>query len=155
MCSYAGVLLRNPSDHFVSKWLQKVEAHSPEVQHFEETYGVYGLCCSSNDLEIIFKSIYHIMWTYAHEGKPFDCMNVFEEQLKSTNKCFKSEDGISNFKDIVNLRDCILSIKNDVSTGLYVYALSHWTDHIENPKQYVGMHYLYLLVGFVLYVEIT
>ena len=103
-----GVVLRNPSHHFVSKWLQRVESKSKDIAEFVKTH-----------------------------GKPFDCMNVFEQQKSETEKCFDESAGGAPYTDLEAARACVLSVKNDVSAGLYAYPLSMWTEYLPNPNQYV------------------
>ena len=92
--------------HFLSKWLQRVEAKSSDIADFEKKH-----------------------------GKPYDCMNVFEVQREETDKCFNEQQGGAPPSDLEAVRHCILGVKNDVSASLYVYPLSLWTDRVTNPNQ--------------------
>eukprot|EP00750_Incisomonas_marina_P014593 INCI17692.2.p1 GENE.INCI17692.2~~INCI17692.2.p1 ORF type:complete len:540 (-),score=75.69 INCI17692.2:187-1806(-) len=99
--------LRNPTDAFISKWLQTIKSDPQRVSEFERT-----------------------------TGRAYDCDNVFHEQRLDFKRCSvgsSEQDPAAMNRN----RQCVFKIRNLVSQGVYVDILGAWFDTIPSNRWHV------------------
>ena len=73
--------LRNPTDAFISKWLQVIKSDPKRVQAFEDKTGV-----PITEIKIL-DSLRASVTFFFCTGKPYHCDNVFREQMLDFKRC--------------------------------------------------------------------